>query len=248
MDEDEITDLRQALHSELSQRQYGDEVRLEVSAGMGDRVLQRLLKEFDLEIQDCYRVDGPVNLVRLEQVIDLVDRPELKFVPFEPGLPVALRGTDLFAAIRRQDILLHHPYQTFAPVTEFLRSAATDPHVVAIKQTIYRTGADSVLMESLVAAARGGKAVTVVLELMARFDEEANINWARQLEEVGAHVVYGVVGHKTHAKMTLLWRRENGCLTRYVHLGPGNYQPRTAPLFSDFGFFPAAPDVRPDLQ
>ncbi len=248
VDEDEITDLRQALHSELSQRQYGDEVRLEVSAGMGDRVLQRLLKEFDLEIQDCYRVDGPVNLVRLEQVIDLVDRPELKFVPFEPGLPAALRGTDLFAAIRRQDILLHHPYQTFAPVTEFLRSAATDPHVVAIKQTIYRTGADSVLMESLVAAARGGKEVTVVLELMARFDEEANINWARQLEEVGAHVVYGVVGHKTHAKMTLLMRRENGCLKRYAHLGTGNYHPRTARLYEDFGLFTADPEVCADVH
>ncbi|MFO0120313.1 MAG: polyphosphate kinase 1, partial [Burkholderiales bacterium] len=231
VDEEEITDLRQALHTELSQRQYGDEVRLEVSAGMGERVLQRLLREFDLEMQDCYRVEGPVNLVRLQQVIDLVDRPELKFPLFEPGIPAVLRGTDLFAAIRRQDILLHHPYESFAPVTEFLKSAATDAQVVAIKQTIYRTGADSVLMESLVAAARAGKEVTVVLELMARFDEEANINWARRLEEVGAHVIYGVVGHKTHAKMALLMRRENGSLKRYAHLGTGNYHPRTARLY-----------------
>ena len=248
VDEEEITDLRQALHTELSQRQYGDEVRLEVSAGMGERVLQRLLREFDLEMQDCYRVEGPVNLVRLQQVIDLVDRPELKFPLFEPGIPAVLRGTDLFAAIRRQDILLHHPYESFAPVTEFLKSAATDAQVVAIKQTIYRTGADSVLMESLVAAARAGKEVTVVLELMARFDEEANINWARRLEEVGAHVIYGVVGHKTHAKMTLLMRRENGSLKRYAHLGTGNYHPRTARLYEDFGMFTADADICADVH
>ncbi|MFN5511999.1 MAG: polyphosphate kinase 1 [Burkholderiales bacterium] len=248
VDEEEITDLRQALHTELSQRQYGDEVRLEVSAGMGERVLQRLLREFDLEMQDCYRVEGPVNLVRLQQVIDLVDRPELKFPPFEPGIPAVLRGADLFAAIRRQDILLHHPYESFAPVTEFLKSAATDAQVVAIKQTIYRTGADSVLMESLVAAARAGKEVTVVLELMARFDEEANINWARRLEEVGAHVIYGVVGHKTHAKMTLLMRRENGSLKRYAHLGTGNYHPRTARLYEDFGMFTADADICADVH
>ena len=248
VDEEEITDLRQALHTELSQRQYGDEVRLEVSAGMGERVLQRLLREFDLEMQDCYRVEGPVNLVRLQQVIDLVDRPELKFPPFEPGIPAVLRGADLFAAIRRQDILLHHPYESFAPVTEFLKSAATDAQVVAIKQTIYRTGADSVLMESLVAAARAGKEVTVVLELMARFDEEANINWARRLEEVGAHVIYGVVGHKTHAKMALLMRRENGSLKRYAHLGTGNYHPRTARLYEDFGMFTADADICADVH
>jgi len=248
VDEEEITDLRQALHTELSQRQYGDEVRLEVSAGIGDRVLQRLLREFDLENQDCYRVEGPVNLVRLQQVIDLVDRPELKFPAFEPSIPLALRGTDLFAAIRRQDILLHHPYESFAPVTEFLKSAAIDPQVVAIKQTIYRTGSDSVLMESLVAAARAGKEVTVVLELMARFDEEANINWARRLEEVGAHVIYGVVGHKTHAKMTLLMRRENGGLKRYAHLGTGNYHPRTARLYEDFGMFTADADICSDVH
>ena len=248
VDEEEVTDLRQALHSELSQRQYGDEVRLEVSASIGDEVLGRLLKEFDLAEQDCYRVDGPVNLVRLQQVIDLVDRPDLKFAAFEPGVPAALTGGDLFAVIRRRDVLLHHPYESFAPVMDFLRSAAVDPQVVAIKQTIYRTGADSALMESLVAAARAGKEVTVVVELMARFDEEANINWASRLEEAGAHVVYGVVGHKTHAKLALLLRREDGVLRRYAHLGTGNYHPRTARLYEDFGLFTADPDICADVH
>jgi polyphosphate kinase len=248
VDDEEVTDLRQALRSELTQRHYGDEVRLEVSAGIGDRVLRRLLREFDLDEADCYRVDGPVNLVRLQQVIDLVDRPELKFPPFEPGVPAALAGRDLFAAIRRQDVLLHHPYESFGPVMDFLRSAAVDPQVMAIKQTIYRTGADSALMESLVAAARAGKEVTVVVELLARFDEEANINWAQRLEEAGAHVVYGVVGHKTHAKLTLLLRREDGALRRYAHLGTGNYHPRTARLYEDFGMFTADPDICADVH
>jgi polyphosphate kinase len=248
VDEEEITDLRQALHSELSQRHYGDEVRLEVSAGIGERVLRLLLTEFDLTPQDCYRVDGPVNLVRLQQVIDLVDRPDLKFPAYEPGLPATLDGGDLFASIRRQDVLLHHPYESFAPVMDFLRSAAADPQVVAIKQTIYRTGADSKLMEMLVAAARAGKEVTVVVELMARFDEEANINWASRLEEVGAHVVYGVVGHKTHAKLALLLRREPDGLRRYAHLGTGNYHPSTARLYEDFGMFTADPDICADVH
>jgi polyphosphate kinase len=248
VDEEEITDLRQALHSELSQRHYGDEVRLEVSAGVGDRVLKLLLTEFDLTPQDCYRVDGPVNLVRLQQVIDLVDRPDLKFPAYEPGLPATLDGGDLFASIRRRDVLLHHPYESFAPVMDFLRSAAADPKVVAIKQTIYRTGADSKLMEMLVAAAHAGKEVTVVVELMARFDEEANINWASRLEEAGAHVVYGVVGHKTHAKLALLLRREADGLRRYAHLGTGNYHPSTARLYEDFGMFTADPDICADVH
>jgi polyphosphate kinase len=248
VDDEEITDLRQALRTELVQRHYGDEVRLEVSAGIGERVLRLLLSEFDLTAADCYRVDGPVNLVRLQQVIDLVDRPDLKFPPFEPGIPPPLRTRDLFAAIRAQDVLLHHPYESFVPVMDFLRSAAADPQVVAIKQTIYRTGADSALMESLLQAARAGKEVTVVVELMARFDEEANINWAQRLEEAGAHVVYGVVGHKTHAKLTLLLRREAGALRRYAHLGTGNYHPRTARLYEDFGLFTADPDICADVH
>lgn len=248
VDEEEITDLREALHTELTQRHYGDEVRLEVSAGMGEAVLQRLMTEFDLGAQDCFRVDGPVNLVRLQQVIDLVDRPELKFPSYEPGVPAAVARRDLFASIRRQDVLLHHPYESFVPVMDFLRSAAVDPKVVAIKQTIYRTGADSALMESLVAAARAGKEVTVVVELMARFDEEANINWASRLEEAGAHVVYGVVGHKTHAKLALLLRREDGVLRRYAHLGTGNYHPSTARLYEDFGLFTADTEICADVH
>jgi polyphosphate kinase len=248
VDEEEITDLREALHTELTQRHYGDEVRLEVSAGMGEPVLQRLMTEFDLGAQDCFRVEGPVNLVRLQQVIDLVDRPELKFPPYEPGVPAAVTRRDLFASIRRQDLLLHHPYESFVPVMDFLRSAAVDPQVVAIKQTIYRTGADSALMESLLAAARAGKEVTVVVELMARFDEEANINWASRLEEAGAHVVYGVVGHKTHAKLALLLRREDGVLKRYAHLGTGNYHPNTARLYEDFGLFTADPEICADVH
>ncbi len=248
VDDEEITDLRAALQGELPQRHYGDAVRLEVSAGCPESVLERLLVEFDLTRNDCYMVEGPVNLNRLSQVIDLVDRPDLKFPHFEPAVPAVLRDRDLFESIRKADILLHHPYESFVPVMEFLGSAATDPQVVAIRQTVYRTGADSVLMESLLAAARAGKEVTVVLELMARFDEEANINWAERLEQAGAHVIYGVVGLKTHAKMALVLRRERGVLKRYAHLGTGNYHPRTARLYEDFGLFTANEAICADVH
>ncbi|HMN80458.1 MAG TPA: polyphosphate kinase 1 [Burkholderiaceae bacterium] len=248
VDDEEITDLRAALQGELPQRHYGDAVRLEVSAGCPEPLVERLLREFELTERDCYRVDGPVNLNRLSQVIDIVDRPELKFPPFEPAIPQVLQDTDLFAVLRKRDVLLHHPYESFVPVMDFLSSAARDPQVVAIKQTVYRTGADSALMESLVAAARAGKEVTVVVELMARFDEETNINWAARLEAVGAHVVYGVVGHKTHAKMAMVVRREEGRLRRYVHLGTGNYHPRTARLYEDFGLFTADETVCADVH
>ncbi len=248
VDDEEITDLRVALQGELPQRHFGDAVRLEVSAGCPEPVIARLLGEFRLSSEDCFRVEGPVNLNRLSQAIDLVNRPSLKFPIFEPAIPPALRERELFAAIRKGDILVHHPYESFAPVMDFLESAVRDPDVVAIKQTVYRTGADSALMESLVAATRAGKEVTVVVELMARFDEEANINWAARLEEAGAHVVYGVVGHKTHAKMALVIRRERGKLRRYAHLGTGNYHPRTARLYEDFGLFTADPDVCADVQ
>ncbi len=252
VDDEEVTDLREALQGELSQRQYGDEVRLEVSAGTPEPLVALLLREFELEEQDCFRVAGPVNLVRLQQIIDLVDLPGLKFEPFEAMVPEPLRDKDLFAAIRKGDILLHHPYESFSPVMEFLVSAARDPRVVAIKQTVYRTGADSALMRALIEAAKAGKEVTVVVELMARFDEETNINWAEQLERVGAHVVYGVVGHKTHAKMAMVVRRETGRdgprLRRYVHLGTGNYHPKTARLYEDFGLFTAKYEICADVH
>ncbi len=248
VDEEEITNLRLALRSELGQRHYGDGVRLELSAGMSPAVVELLKREFALEDSDCYFVPGSVNLVRLAQIIDLVDRPDLKFPRFDPGLPNVFRKKDLFSAIAKQDVLVHQPYESFNPVMDFLRSAAIDPQVVSIKQTIYRTGADSLLMEALMDAARAGKEVTVVLELMARFDEETNINWAAKLEEVGAHVVYGVVGHKTHAKLALVIRREEGRLRRYAHLGTGNYHQRTARLYEDFGLFTCSDDLCSDVQ
>jgi len=248
VNDEDITDLRRALQGELPSRHYGDAVRLEVSAGIGDDALARLLREFELEPTACYRVQGPVNLVRLAQVLDQVDRPDLKFPAFIPGLPGWMKQKDLFTAIRKGDVLVHQPYESFLPVMDFLSSAATDPKVVAIKQTIYRTGTDSALMEALMAAARAGKEVTVVLELMARFDEEANINWAARLEQVGAHVVYGVVGHKTHAKMALITRREADGLRMYAHLGTGNYHPRTAKLYEDFGLFTADRAICADVH
>lgn len=248
VDEEEMTNLRSALSDELDQRPWGRGVRLEMSADINPAVAERLRKEFDLEDDDCYLVDGSVDLSRYTRVIDLVDRPDLKFPAFSPSQPPALLKKDLFDVIKQGDVLLHHPYESFHPVMDFLRSAARDPQVVSIKQTIYRTGADSVLMESLVEAARAGKEVTVVLELMARFDEETNINWAAKLEEVGAHVVYGVVGHKTHAKLALVIRREHHGLQRYAHLGTGNYHPRTARLYEDFGLFTADEEICSDVQ
>ncbi len=253
VDDEEVTDLREALQGELLQRQFGDEVRLEVSADIPEHLVGLLLGEFELGARDCYRVNGPVNLVRLQQVIDLVDRADLKFPAFEAAVPATLRARDLFAAIRKRDVLVHHPYESFSPVMRFLMSAARDPSVVAIKQTVYRTGDDSALMQSLIDAAKAGKEVTVVVELMARFDEETNINWAAKLEHVGAHVVYGVVGHKTHAKMALVLRREpdpSGTtrLRRYVHLGTGNYHPRTARLYEDFGLFTADEEICADVH
>jgi polyphosphate kinase len=190
-----------------------------------------------------------VNLVRLMQVPDLVDKPALKFPIFVPGLPKQLeKSPDLFRAVRKGDILLHHPFQSFDPVIDFLEQSVDDPSVVAIKQTVYRTGTDSVLMKYLIDAAQRGKEVTVVVELLARFDEEANLNWAARLEEVGAHVVYGVVGYKTHAKMSLVVRREEGRLRRYAHLSTGNYHPRTAKLYTDFGLFTANEKICEDVN
>ncbi|MBM3341853.1 MAG: polyphosphate kinase 1 [Betaproteobacteria bacterium] len=238
VDEEEVKDLRAALRGELPHRQFGDEVRLEISANCPQPIAEFLTTQCKLDTADVYRVDGPVNLVRLMSVPDSVNRPDLKFPPFRAGWPDKLAGAaNLFDAVRAGDVLLYHPFQSFEPVIAFLEQAARDPAVVAIKQTVYRTGSESVLMESLMHAARSGKEVTVVLELLARFDEEANINWAQRLEDAGAHVVYGVVGYKTHAKMMMVVRREAAGLKRYVHLGTGNYHARTAKLYTDFGLF-----------
>ena len=249
VDEEEVTNLRTKLQGELPQRHFGNAVRLEVAENCSPTMTEFLLAQFGLKPADLYRVNGPVNLVRLMQVPDWVDRPDMKFSPFVPGLPKAVgKGVNIFDSIRKNDVLLHHPYQSFAPVIEFLNQAATDPQVVAIKMTVYRTGTDSVLMESLIRAAQNGKEVTVVVELMARFDEEANISWATKLEDVGAHVVYGVVGYKTHAKALLIVRREDGGLKRYAHLGTGNYHPRTARLYSDFGLMTANEEITHDVS
>ncbi|HKY01840.1 MAG TPA: polyphosphate kinase 1 [Burkholderiales bacterium] len=238
VDEEDVKDLRLALQGELPQRHFGDAVRLEVAHDCPPEMVEFLLQTFSLGHEDLYQYRGPVNLVRLMTVSNEIDRPDLLYPPFLPGLPPVLRkNMDMFEAIRAGDILLHHPYQSFAPVVSFIKQAASDPQVVAIKQTVYRTGEDSALMEALIAAARNGKEITAVVELKARFDEEANIQWAARLEEVGVHVVYGVVGHKTHAKMAMVVRREEGRLRRYIHLGTGNYHPRTARLYTDFGLF-----------
>ena len=249
VEEEELKNLRTALQGELRQRQYGDAVRLEIADNCPAHMEDYLLAQFTLQRDDVFRVDGPVNLVRLMQVPDMVDVPALKFRPFVPALPSLLaKKATLFEAMRKQDILLHHPFQSFQPVIDLLNLGATDPQVVAIKMTVYRTGTDSVLMESLIAAARAGKQVTVIVELMARFDEEANISWAQRLEDAGAHVVYGVYGYKVHAKMLMVVRREEGQLRRYVHLGTGNYHPRTARMYTDFGLLTCNDDIASDVN
>jgi polyphosphate kinase len=254
IDEEEVKNLRQALQGELPQRQFGIPLRLEVAATCPDHLARFLLTQFELTDDDLYRCDGPVNIMRLTSLIDQVEIDALKYSPFLPGKPDRLAGEpDILAAIRQRDILLHHPYQSFEPVVDFIRRAADDPDVVAIKQTVYRTGVNSVLMEALVQAAQRGKEVTVVVELMARFDEEANINWAEKLEHAGAQVVYGVFGLKTHAKLALLLRRERDAagtprLAPYAHLGTGNYHPRTTRLYTDFGLLTADPEICADVN
>ena len=249
VDEEEVKDLRTALEGELSQRPFGAAVRLEIAENCPPHLQAFLLKQFALTEADLYQVNGPVNLVRLMQAPDQIDRPDLKFQSFLRGIPSDLRKyPDIFTAIRHSDILLHHPYQSFTPVIDLLQQAAKDPRVVAIKMTVYRTGTESVLMEALLDAARHGKEVTVVVELLARFDEEVNINWAAKLEHAGAHVVYGVYGFKTHAKMLLIVRREENGLRRYAHVGTGNYHPRTARLYTDFGLMTVDDDITDDVN
>ncbi len=248
VDDEEITDLRETLRGELSQRQFGDAVRIEVSEATPDHLLDLLKREYRLETMDCYRVNGPVNLVRLMSLPDLVNRPDLKFPAFMASYPNRLSRENPFVEIAKGDVLMHHPYESFNAVTDFLQAAARDPAVVAINMTVYRTGQTSELMDSLILAAKSGKAVTVVVELMARFDEETNINWASKLEQVGAHVVFGVVGNKTHAKACLVVRREKTGLRRYAHLGTGNYHPGKARLYEDFGLFTADPQICADVH
>ncbi|MGH8765956.1 MAG: polyphosphate kinase 1, partial [Burkholderiales bacterium] len=253
VDEEEIKNMRIAIQGELLQRHFGDAVRLEVADNCPQQMADFLLQQFGLSEADLFRVDGPVNLHRLREVTDRVEKPELKYPVFQPAPPPALAGQqDIYAVLKKQDVLLHHPYESFTPVIDFIRTSVTDPRVIAIKQTVYRTGTDSELMAILIEAARRGKEVTVVVELMARFDEEANINWASRLEEAGAHVIYGVVGHKTHAKMALVVRREDGpqgsLLRRYAHVSTGNYHPRTARQYTDFGLLTAREEICSDLN
>ena len=258
VDEDDVTNLRQAMRSGLTTRHYGDAIRLEVVNTCPEPLWRLLLGQFGLPEAALYRVNGPVNLVRLNQLIDGADAPALRFERCEPRWPEAalVQGESILARLRQGDVLLHHPFQSFDPVVQFLREAVHDPAVLAIKQTVYRTGSQSVLMELLIEAARRGKDVCVVVELKARFDEEANINWAERLEAVGAQVVYGIVGFKTHAKMLLVTRREttrrgrrdSTVLRRYVHLSTGNYNPGTARLYTDVGMLTADPHLTADAD
>jgi len=249
VDEEEVKNLRTALQGELPQRHLGDAVRLEIPDSCSPSIGSFLQQQFGLDDVDVYRVPGIVNLVRLMSVPDRVERPDLKYAEFQAGLPKVLtKRSDVFSSIRKQDILVHHPFQSFSPVVQLLQQAADDPTVVAIKMTVYRTGTDSVLLEHLLLAARKGKEVTVIVELMARFDEEANLSIAQQLEEVGAHVVYGVFGYKTHAKMLMVLRREESGYRRYVHLGTGNYHPRTTRFYTDFGLLTCHEEICADVH
>jgi polyphosphate kinase len=250
VDEEDVTNLRHALRSGLTTRHFGQAIRLEVVATCPPELSELLLRQFELPDVALYKVNGPVNLVRLNQLIDQAEGDRLRFPRFEPHWPEAQlpRGQSIFERLRHGDVLLHHPFESFEPVVQFLREAVHDPDVLAIKQTIYRTGTQSVLMDLLIEAARRGKEVMVVVELKARFDEEANINWAERLEAVGAQVVYGIVGLKTHAKLLLVTRREGHRLRRYAHLSTGNYNPRTARLYTDMGYLTADSGLAADAD
>jgi polyphosphate kinase len=261
VDEADVANLRQALRSGLTTRHYGQAIRMEVVSSCPPELSQFLLQQFGLPSWALYRVNGPVNLVRLNQLIDQADDADgddasahaLRFPRFEPAWPRELpRGLPIFARLRQGDVLLHQPFESFEPVVQFLREAVHDPEVLAIKQTIYRTGSESPLMDLLIEAARRGKEVMAVVELKARFDEEANINWAERLEAVGAQVVYGIVGLKTHAKLLLVTRREEGPggrrFRRYAHLSTGNYNPKTARLYTDVGLLTADADLTSDAD
>ena len=249
VDQEEVEDLVDSLEGQLAASRYGEAVRLEISDDCPEDLCSFLLDHFSLDSVDLFSVSGPVNLNRLSTVCETVDRPDLLYPPFTPGLPGRLRKDDnIFAVLRKRNILLHHPYHSFGPVVDFVATAATDPRVLAIKQTLYRTGANSPFVDHLETAARAGKEVTVIIELMARFDEAENISLANRLQEAGAHVVFGVVGFKTHAKMAMVVRREGEIVRRYVHLGTGNYHPGTALLYSDYGFMSSSKKLGEDVH
>ena len=249
VDEEDVLNLRTALRAGLEQRHFGQSVRLEISSGCSAHLANFLQQQFQLPLEAIYRVNGPVNLVRLTQLVDLIKAPNLLFPPYKASYPQQLMDSEsLFEKIKSGDVCIHQPFESFDGVLAFLREAVNDPQVLAIKQTIYRTGADSELMVLLREAVRRGKEVTVVVELKARFDEEANINWAEMLESIGAQVVYGVVGLKTHAKMLLVTRREGKQLKRYAHLSTGNYNPKTARLYTDVSYLTANPLLTLDVE
>jgi polyphosphate kinase len=249
VDDEEVDDLRRALEGELAHRRYGAAVRLEVARDCPPDLDTFLMRQFTLSEVDFYESNGPVNLNRLAALYDLVQRPDLKYPIFTPGLPRRVAGSsDLLSVIRQKDVLLHHPFHSFGPVMDFLRGAAADPRVLAIKQTLYRSGNESPIVDALVAAAHSGKDVTVIIELRARFDEEANIELSNRLQEAGAHVMYGVVGFKTHCKMSMVVRREADGLRRYCHLGTGNYHQRTARGYTDYSLFTCDPEIGQDVH
>jgi len=248
IDEEEVENLLRKIEEELMNMQKGAAVRLEISKGADPLLVQELLEAIDLKSENVYTVDGPINLLRLMSAYDLIDRPDLKFPPYTPFIPKELSNSErIFENIRQRDLLLHHPFDSFQPFIDFLNQAAVDPDVYAIKQTLYRTSGDSPIIEALMEASRMGKQVTVLVEIKARFDEANNIQWARQLEDVGVHVVYGLVGLKTHCKCCMIVRREKGSLVRYAHLGTGNYNPKTAKLYTDVSFFTANKEITSEV-
>ena len=249
VDDDAIDDLLHAVEGELMMRNYGDEVRMEIDENCPEQTVFFLKERFSMNSERIFYAKGPVNLSRVQEIYSLIDRPDLKFAPFKPYESSQLgRKKNVFEAIKKQDILLHHPYESFRPVVEFIRQSAIDPNVLAIKQTLYRTGVDSPVVGALVKAAQAGKSVTVVIELRARFDEKENIDLAAKLQEAAVHVVYGVVGYKTHAKMCLVLRKEGKILRNYVHMGTGNYHPKTARLYTDYGLFSCNKELGEDVR
>ena len=244
IDEEEVGNLLQTIEAELHNLRKGAAVRLEIEADVPNALLNELLDAIRLAKQHVFRINGPLNLMRLMSVYDLVERPDLKFPLFLPHHPMALRQTPyIYDTIKTEDCLLHHPYDSFEPVVDFVKHAAIDPDVLAIKITLYRTSSDSSIVRALIDAAKANKQVTVLIELKARFDEANNINWAKKMEEAGIHVVYGFVGLKTHCKCCLVVRREGGSIRRYAHLGTGNYHTKTAKLYTDLSFMTARPDL-----